>query len=106
MSTQKRKTCPRSDWESPVWLKILEAFEPLNRARQQYRGSAALGLDYARLDAALAKSISVLASARAICITDGNLANPAFDDGDVWDLDDEITLPDLGDVQARKGGRS
>jgi len=85
--------------------KILEAMEYIDRALQPISSKRTLSIDYAFTDAALARAISLLASARAVAITQGQLSDPAFDDGDTWDWDDEIGLPDEDFTrQAGKGG--
>lgn len=91
-------------WEkrNPIRAKIVQAVSAIERASKAASRKNPLGMDYAYIDAALAVAITILASARAIAITEGNLADPAFDDGDVWDWDEEVGLPaaaDAGDVE-------
>jgi hypothetical protein len=88
-----------------IVAKINQANQYIDRAGFAAVGQAHIGIDYAYIDATLAKAISVLASARAIAIIEGNLGDPAFDDGDLWDWDDEIGIPDLGAAAEGKGVR-
>lgn len=94
MKQTPNKLLKRFEQVSPIRVKILQACEYIERAVRSTRRENNLGIDFAYVDASLAKAISLLASARAICITEGNLADPAFDDGDVWDWDEEVGLPD------------
>jgi hypothetical protein len=57
----------------------------------------------AYIDTQCAKAIAWLASARAVVITHGELTDPAFDDGSLWDLDDEIGLITDAAARAERG---
>lgn len=60
---------------------------------------------YAAIDVQAARAIGWLASVRSLCIANGDLSDPHFEDGELWDLDDEVVLAlNAEDVGGKGGG--
>lgn len=106
MNTQNDDVCDHRGKIVQGRVTLVQALDKLHDVQALVSRRNHEGIDWLFVDSAIAKAISLLASVRAVAITVGNLADPAFDDGDVWDLDDEVPLPAVSDIERRKGGAS
>lgn len=102
MSKQATRALHPEDAAFALMDKCVKAVALIHKAAGECSHREGTAPDFAWIDSKLAKAISLVASARSIAITSGGLVDPAFDDGDTWDLDDEIALP--GDDYTRQVG--
>ncbi|MBV9075151.1 MAG: hypothetical protein JOZ10_16115 [Acidobacteria bacterium] len=104
MTPPLRRTSPPESPLDRLGCLMLKAMDAIERCAPMGNRDELDATTAAYIDKQLAKAIAWLASARSIAITQGNLSDPAFDDGEVWDWDDEIALAPAHDASGAKGG--
>lgn len=90
-----------------IFMALYKAKDAISRAEDNLAEAQLEPSACAYIDTQLAKAIGYLASARAVAVEQGGMSELVCDNGEVWDLDDEVVLAKSAELVSRsKGGVS
>jgi hypothetical protein len=89
--------------EADLACKLMKAQDAIERCGVDIPTGDITPARCAYIDTQLQKAIAWLASARAIVVIHGGLSEPIFDDGQLWNLDDEVVLAEVPGADTEGG---